>query len=201
MSVERQQIFVAAALGDSAVMQDEDFIAQLAQFSSLEQMSNIANGIETSNQWDFLQMQSLNNVLASNLIGREVEADFSGVYLDASNQPKISYTLDQTASEIEFEIRDSDNVLVATLSAENLTAGAHTITWDGKDSLGNRTDQGYYTIKAKATNAAGTSVETELGVTGVVTTVTYRDGSAYVLIDGTEIALGDIRSVGTPPED
>jgi flagellar basal-body rod modification protein FlgD len=182
-------------------MEDEDFIAQLAQFSSLEQMSNIADGIATSNEWDFLQMQSLNNVLASNLIGREVEADFSGVYLDESNQPKITYTLPQTAQEIKFEIRNSSGELVANMSAEDLVAGAHTITWDGKDSLGNRADAGYYTIKATAANAAGTSVTPKLGVIGVVSTVTYRDGSAYVMIDGTEIALGDIRSVGTPSED
>jgi flagellar basal-body rod modification protein FlgD len=182
-------------------MEDEDFIAQLAQFSSLEQMSNIADGIETSNEWDFLQMQSLNNVLASNLIGREVEADFSGVYLDESNQPKISYTLPQDAKEIKFEVRDSSGVLVANFGAEDLAVGAHTITWDGKDNLGNRADTGYYTIKATAANAAGTSITPTLGVTGVVSTVTYRDGSAYVMIDGTEIALGDIRSVGTPTED
>ena len=105
-------------------MEDEDFIAQLAQFSSLEQMTNIADGIETSNEWDFLQMQSLNNVLASNLIGREVEADFSGVYLDESNQPKISFTLPQDAKDIKFEVRDSSGVLVAKFGAEDLEVGA-----------------------------------------------------------------------------
>ena len=50
-------------------MQDEDFAAQLAQFSSLEQMQNIADGIKESNQWDLLQMQSLNNAMASSRFG------------------------------------------------------------------------------------------------------------------------------------
>ena len=76
-------------------MEDSDFIAQLAQFSTLEQMHNISEGIATSNKWDFLQMQSLNNVMASGLIGREVTADFSGLYLDATNQPVISFTLSE----------------------------------------------------------------------------------------------------------
>ncbi len=182
-------------------MQDEDFISQLAQFSSLEQMNNIADGIATSNQWDLLQMQSLNNVLASNLIGREVKADFSGVYLDTSTKPAVSFTLPEAADKVDFEIRDTSGVLVATVSADHLAAGANTITWDGKDSAGNRAKQGYYTIEATATRADASTFEPEMGVSGTVSTVTYRDGAAFVVIDGTEIALGDIRSVGTPALD
>jgi flagellar basal-body rod modification protein FlgD len=179
-------------------MEDENFIAQLAQFSTLEQMSNISEGIQTSNQWDFLQMQSLNNVMASGLIGREVTADFSGVYLDATNQPRISYTLDRDASEIRYEVRDEQGVLVATLDEENVEAGTGFIKWDGKDDLGNRVAEGYYTIKATATASDGSTFTPALEITGVVSTINYRDGAAYVLINGTEVALGDIRSVGAP---
>ncbi|MEW5794883.1 MAG: flagellar hook capping FlgD N-terminal domain-containing protein [Candidatus Zixiibacteriota bacterium] len=182
-------------------MEDEDFIAQLAQFSSLEQMNNIAEGIESSNQWDFLQMQSLNNVMASGLIGREVTADFSGVYLDSSNQPKISYTLSSHAAEIEFEVTDSQGNLVATITEKNIGPGAHTVRWDGKDNLGNRAPEGYYTIKAAATGSDDSAFTPTLQVIGVVTTITYRDGAAYVMINGTEISLGDIRSVGQPDND
>ena len=179
-------------------MEDENFIAQLAQFSTLEQMNNISEGIKTSNQWDFLQMQSLNNVMASGLIGREVTADFSGVYLDATNQPRISYTLDRDASAIRYEVRNEQGNLVATLDEENVEAGAGSIRWDGKDDLGNRMAEGYYTIKATATAADGSMFTPTLEITGVVSTVKYHDGAAYVLINGTEVALGDIRSVGAP---
>jgi len=78
-------------------MEDEAFIAQLAQFSTLEQMNNISDGIATSNQWDFLQMQSLNNVMASGLIGREVTADFTGIYLEDGSDSTISFALDKPA--------------------------------------------------------------------------------------------------------
>jgi len=179
-------------------MEDEDFISQLAQFSSLEQMSNIAQGIEASNQWDYLQMQSLNNVMASGLIGREVTADFSGVYLDSTGQPRISYTLDRDATEITFEVRDAQGGLVATLDENDVPMGAQSIRWDGEDDLGNRMPDGYYTITARATAADGTTFTPVLEISGVVSTVRYRDGSAYVLVNGTEVALGDIRAVGAP---
>lgn len=182
-------------------MDDENFIAQLAQFSTLEQMSNISDGIESSNQWSFLQMQSLNNVMASGLIGKEVTADFSGVYMDGTNQPTISFTLTKPASEIQFEIRDEAGDLVTTLTAEDVDLGAGSIKWNGKDSLGNLAPEGYYTISANATEASGATFTPSLKLTGIVSTITYRDGAAFVMVDGTEVALGDIRSVGQPGEE
>ena len=182
-------------------MDDEDFIAQLAQFSSLEQMNNIAEGIATSNQWDFLQMQSLNNVMASGLIGREVTADFSGIYVDDTNQPTISFTLSEPAAGIEFQIRDELGNLITRLTSENVSAGANSIQWDGKDSSGNKVAEGYYTVTAAAETDSGRTFTPRLEIVGVVSTITYRDGAAFVMINGTEVALGDIRSVGHPESD
>lgn len=180
-------------------MDDEDFIAQLAQFSSLEQMNNIAEGIATSNKWDFLQMQSLNNVMASGLIGKEVAADFSGVFLDGVNQPVISYTLSEPATEVELEVRNEAGDLVATLTAEDMEAGSGSIKWNGEDSMGNRAPEGYYTVSARATTYSGATFTPSLSLTGIANSIVYRDGAAFVVINGTEVALGDIRSVGQAP--
>jgi len=179
-------------------MNDEDFIAQLAQFSSLEQMSNIADGIETSNQWSYLQMQSLNNVMASGFIGKEVKAEYSDIYVDDSNKPVISYTTAQYASEIEFVISNSAGDVVATITEENVEAGTGSIKWDGKDSRGNRVEEGYYTVEAKARNASNVEFTPEMSLVGVVTNVVYRDGAAYLTVNGMELQLGDITSVGEP---
>jgi flagellar basal-body rod modification protein FlgD len=182
-------------------MEDEDFIAQLAQFSSLEQMQNIADGIETSNQWDYLQMQSLNNMMASGLIGTEATADFSGVYLDSTNKPKISFTLDDVATEVSFEIYDESGALIETLTVDNPDLGVNSVEWDGKDSRGNRAADGYYTIEATAYDASGNTFTPSLELVGTVTKITYRDGAAYVTINGTEVTMGDIKSVSGPEEE
>jgi len=180
---------------------DEDFIAQLAQFSSLEQMSNIADAIESSNQWDYLQMQSLNNVMSSNLIGREITADFSGVYYDGDSKPVISYTLDADAKKVTFEIRDGNGNLVRTLTAKDVEAGSATISWDGKNTAGNKVDEAYYSVGATAVDDDGNAIAPSLKLIGEVTGVTYRDGSAYLLVNGTEIALGDVTRISPVAED
>lgn len=177
---------------------DEDFIAQLAQFSSLEQMNNVAEGIAESNNLDYLQMQSLNNMMASGLVGTEVSADYSGIYLESGDTANIAYTLNNFASEVKFTIYDASGNAVTTLTANDVALGVHAIEWDGTDTLGNRMDEGYYTVEATAIDGDGTESTPELGLTGIVQKIFYRDGAAYLLVDDTEVSLGDIRSVGTP---
>ena len=176
-------------------MEDEDFIAQLAQFSSLEQMSNIAEAIETSNQWSYLQMQSMNNVMASGFIGKEVTADYTGLYYDGSADPAISYSIDQFADDMEFVIRDVSNTVVRRISLSDVETGSGTVDWDGTDTLGNKVEEGYYTVEVSATSASGSSFTPDLKLVGIVEKVVYRDGAAFLMVNGMELALGDIMSI------
>jgi len=177
-------------------MNDEDFIAQIAQFSSLEQMQNIAEAVNESNSLTYLQMQSLNNVMSAGFVGKDVQAVYDRVYVDADNAPRIAYTLSSYAGSVEFEISDESGDVVATIREEDLTAGRHTFTWDGKDDFGNRVPEGQYTIQAVATDASGATFNPDLLLTGTVEAVIYRDGVAYLKVDGIEILLGDITAIG-----
>lgn len=175
-------------------MDDENFIAQLAQFSSLEQMNNIAEGIKTSNQWDFLQMQSLNNVMAVGLIGREVKAEFTGVYVDSESTPTISFTTDKFAETIDFTITDEEGNVVVTITSDNVEPGVGSIVWDGRDTQGNTVPEGFYNVKATARNGDIT-FEPSLSLVGIVDMITYRDGAAFLRVNGTEIGMGDISAI------
>ncbi len=182
-------------------MQDEDFIAQLAQFSSLEQMTNIANGIAESNKWDQLQMQSINNVMAAGLIGKQVEASYDRVYYDGSDDSQINLTLERYAADVTITIRDAEGNAVVTLDDSNLPAGKHQLVWDGKDSTGNTVPEGAYSVEVKATDADGTTFTPKLGMIGTVEAVTYRGGSAYFRVDGMEIPFGDVSVITTAEDD
>lgn len=177
-------------------MDDADFIAQLAQFSTLEQMNNIAEGIATSNQWDFLQMQSINNSMATGLIGKDIKATYNGVYVDAINKPQITYTTDEFVTDVEFTVRDAAGNMIATLKDSNIEPGVNSIEWDGRDNQGNRVEQGYYTIEVSATNGSGQTIRPRLSLIGTVETIVYREGAAFLRVNGTEIPLGDVTAVG-----
>ena len=101
-------------------MDDEAFVAQLAQFSSLEQLQNMNNSLDNSLEWDYLQMQTINNTMATNLIGREVKASYNGVYLDGNNQPTISFNSPQYAQRVNVQILDINGSVVRTLTEKEV---------------------------------------------------------------------------------
>lgn len=179
-------------------MDDESFVAELAQFSSLEQMGNIADGIEQANQLSFLQSQGLNNVMASGLIGKEIKAQFSSIGLGASDKPAINFTLESAASKVTVMIKNAAGDVVRTMSAENLPAGVGQIAWDGKDDFGNRAAAGTYTVELSAKNPAGDKVKASLNLVGIVKQVVYRDGAAFLMVNGVQIGLGDVLGIGEP---
>lgn len=179
-------------------MSNEESIAQLAQFSTLEQMNNIADGIDKSNDLDFLQMQSLNNVMASGLIGKDAQASYNGIYYEHDKPAVINYNLSTNVDTVEFAIKDSNGNTVTTIKQHNLQSGVNSIEWDGTDVSGNRVDEGYYTIEATASRLDGTTFAPNLSLVGRVESVIYRDGGAFLRIQGTEIPLGAVTAIGEP---
>jgi len=182
-------------------MDDEDFIAQLAEFSSLEQMQNISGSLDESLEWDYLQMQTINNTMATTLIGREVQADYSGVYLGSNNTPDIYFTTDTYAKDINIKISDADGNVVRTISMSDIEAGDTKITWDGKDTSGERLDEGYYTIDVYGYDANGDSFDPSVFLQGAVTGIAYHDGAAYVKVNGIEISLSEIQAINEVESD
>lgn len=176
-------------------MDDADYVAQLAQFSSLEQMNNIANGIASSNDLDLLQMQSLNNVMASGLIGKEVKAEYEGFYVEEGIASTINYTTKKYAEEVTFVIKDLNGNTINTLTQNNVESGANALEWDGTDRQGNLVSDGYYYVDVTAKAADGSTFTPSLSMVGKVESVIYRSGSAFVKVNGGEIPLGDITAV------
>ncbi|MFZ1683211.1 MAG: flagellar hook capping FlgD N-terminal domain-containing protein [Candidatus Zixiibacteriota bacterium] len=174
---------------------DQAFISELAQFSSLEQMNNIATELSTANNYSLMSSQSLNNSLAAGLIGKTVKADYSGVYVETTKSSTISFTSDQAAASVEFTVKDTSGNVVTTFTKNDVQKGVNAATWDGTDSKGNAVATGYYTITAKATMAGGQTFIPSMSVTGTVSKVVYRDGASFVEINGAEISLGDIREI------
>ena len=176
-------------------MEDKEFIAQLSQFSSLEQLQNMNEAINNSLEWDYLQMQTINNTMATSLIGKEVKSNGNNLYLDDENLPTINYTNAEHAESVTIQIMNMDGTVIRTLTQEDIAAGSNTIEWDGKDDNGERAAKGFYTVSVTATNGDGEDFTPSTFIEGRVNGVVYRDGSAYLQVNGMEIPLADVTSI------
>jgi flagellar basal-body rod modification protein FlgD len=173
-------------------MQDQDFIAQLAQFSSLEQLQNMSGQLSNSTQWDYLLSQTINNTMAASIIGKSIQATTSEVYLPESDSAKINFELAGYADKVEIEICDKSGNPIRTIEETNVAEGDGEITWDGKDDLGQKVASGTYTVSIKAYDSDNNAVSANTLFKGKVDGVKYVEGSAYLMVDGLDIPLSSV---------
>ena len=96
-----------------------EFVAQLAQFSQLEQ------SVTQSKQLDIISMQMTG--LASNeavgLIGKEVTVSGDKISYDGIDSPTIGVSIESPAEQVTITIRDEKGDVVRTLEAGPQEAG------------------------------------------------------------------------------
>jgi flagellar basal-body rod modification protein FlgD len=165
-----------------------DFTAQLAQFSSLEQLYNINTQLETVS----LYQSSMNSTAAMNLVGKEVTVGGDGITVD-EDSVDISYNLAQDAGIVTVNIYDGEGSLAAVLEpgVEGQKEGNNTITWDCSNM-----ESGNYTFEISAVSASGDEIAVDTLLKGIVEGVTFEDGSPFLVINGQSVSFGDILSIG-----
>ena len=169
-------------------LDNAEFIAQLAQFSTLEGINNMESSLEMVND----QMQSINNFNASGLIGKEVKAYGNTISYNGSGTLDLDYELSEAASDVKITIYGEDGRAVRTLEFTNQPAGENIVAWDGKDYDGNQLPAGDYRFSISAKNEDGSSIDTEEMLIGTVDGVTFKDGVAYLMIGETSIPIKDV---------
>ena len=70
-------------------LEASDFSAQLAQFSSVEQLFNIEETLRASLDANYLLATSINNTMAATVIGKEVRAVGDSIYFDGESASGI----------------------------------------------------------------------------------------------------------------
>ena len=129
-----------------------EFTAQLAQFSSLEQLTSLNDSM------DNLVTSNANSDRFStlNTIGKTVAYN-SGSFNFTGDPVEIGYQLDGQASAVTLSLQQN-GVTLATVKGEELATGNHFISWDGKLANGNKAPVGEYDIVIEAKAATDESV-------------------------------------------
>ena len=157
-------------------MDSADFTAQLAQFSSLEQLENANTNLETliSAQTDMSSDQALSYIGKTVLAYGNIVNKTEGVMED------IQFELGENAEKVYIQIYDSEGNLVRNIEEGEMEMGTNSYSWDGLDSDGNEVDDGAYTFEVYGFDASEESIDTVWFIEAPITGVTYNSGKVYL---------------------
>ena len=173
-------------------MDAQDFSAQMAQFSSVEQMFNVNTNLENLQK----SQNAMANNSAVNLIGKNIDAPGNGVTLKSGKSPVLSYSLPKNASQVVVDIFDSAGIKVASLTENAQKEGVNSALWSGLNENGKPFPEGDYTFEVHAFDEEGNEMLAELFSAGLVTEVTYEDGVSYAIANGKKTPAAEINRVG-----
>jgi flagellar basal-body rod modification protein FlgD len=175
-------------------MENTDFIAQMAQFSSLEQLQNMNQSLQKGLGSDAELQSALSNNLATSLVGRTVEIPTVEVEFQGEGLTKIGYRLDEGTRSAQLQILDARGQLVREF-AINPSSRQGTIEWDGQSRLESEVPAGSYRILVLAKDAAGDAVKADALRPVTVDAVRYDGRGATIWADGEALSLSDLSGV------
>lgn len=193
------------------------FAAQLAQFSSVEQLSNISAAMTREAQQlaglssSLAQLQigqqvmtgelanRINLQAASALIGENVQVRDGSLEWSGSGTVPINVNLGANAREVEVTIRNAEGDVVRVIRTPPHAAGDMSLSWDGTDSDGAPLPAGSYTATVKALGDDGDAINAAPVRSGAVERVTIDQNGVSLWINGRRVAFNDLIAVTGPP--
>jgi len=174
-------------------MESSEFTAQLAQFSSLEQLFNINDNLEAIK--DTKDEQVPENLL--DYIGKEVRSDQNSIAVYNGKGSGVSYSLAEPGDVI-ISIFNSQGSEVRTIYQRDQESGEHDFYFDGQNNNGDPVPDGEYSFTVQAVDTAGSPIAVNSGLSGLVTAVTYQGNIPYLVVGDqlispqyiTEVSLG-----------
>jgi flagellar basal-body rod modification protein FlgD len=173
-------------------MKGTEFATQLAQFSSVEQLSNISSSLTESISANQVMTQSINNALASTMIGKSVKASSDSFNVTESGEMNLGYTVAKDAATVTVKIFDGAGTLVRTMTIAGAKQGDGTAVWDGRDDHGKKVAAGTYSFSVEAVDSAKTAITATSFVTGTVSGIRFKSTGTVFVVDGVEIPLSQI---------
>lgn len=161
-------------------VENAQFIAELAQFSQLEQS---AKQVKLLEQNIAAQAASLQFSMLP-LVGRDVRFNGAVVQLNKESVP-MQFSLNQDAASVGLTVLDEADRAIRTVALGPQRAGEHTVNWDGRDQNGNSAAPGTYKFAVSALDARGERISAATTSTMKVMGVRLLDGQPRVLVGNT----------------
>jgi len=175
-------------------MNSEEFAAQLAQFSSLEQLIEINDTLAGQEGMNTAVVEIMNASSALGVIGKEVLAAGQSVEVTGSGEESVTVGVGGTGGTGVLRILDENGKEVGTRELGYVGPGRQDISLgDAAEGL----DPGLYSYEVEVVDDAGNPVEVQTFSRVHIDGVRYGPGGP-VLISGTlEIPLASVVEVVT----
>lgn len=171
-----------------------EFVAQLAQFSSLEQLTTMNTNLEDNLASNTSMSEAVTNAMIVNYFGKEVTAETSSFIFDGESA-ELNFNLETAAQAGTIKVYDADGNVVKSSTLSGLEEGDNTIEWDGSTNAGGTADAGIYTYTLVLTDFNGDTVEFTQNYTGIVSGISYKDGKPNLNINGITVPFDKVNAI------
>lgn len=168
---------------------DTEFVAQLATFSSLEQLMSVNKNLAglATGQANLVNSQALT------LIGKDALVEAGGTVRVQHGKPDdIVYAIGAGASTATVKIVDAQGVVRRVIELDPKRAGRVDLGWDGRDGNGDLLADGEYEIRIEAKDASGEAVPAALWRSLPIDGVNFESGSVALVSGDREIPFDSI---------
>lgn len=167
-----------------------EFTAQLAQFTSLEQLYNINDNLKAVDtlSGEFGRMSALS------LIDRHVVVGDNTFSMDGDGA-NLGFDFADPVDSVTLYIRAEDGRSVAQVAVPGSGSGEQWAGWDGTDAAGMPLPSGKYTFTAVGKTRQGDEVQGRSLVESRITGADFSESPEKLLTDNGDIRITDITRV------
>ncbi len=173
-------------------MDTSQFSSQLAQFSTLEQLYNVNDNLQSIE--GIQKGDSKYQVI--DMIGKEVQAESNTLVLNNGNAAKGAFNLEAPADCMVHVLNDKGNS-IRDIYLGVLDSGSHDFEWDGFENNGALHTSGQYTYDVSAMSNDGQTVSVDKYIKGSVTGVNLNGDDPVIYINDTPLSMSQIVNVST----
>lgn len=176
-------------------LKSHEMAAQLANFSSLEQMQNMNRTLDEMKSGQ----KPSENFQALNLIGKAVSGDSSKVVRGMNDKDHdFKFSLPMDASEVTVKVRDAEGNIVRTYNLKGLKKGDNKLTWNGEDEKAMKAAPGEYQFFTEAKGSDGKKIAVKSDFDGMITGVSYSSEGPILHVGNQAIRFSDVKKITDP---
>ncbi|MEY3668465.1 MAG: hypothetical protein RL572_2005 [Pseudomonadota bacterium] len=175
-------------------MENEAFVAQLAQFSSLESMKAMQGAMETMSS-NMLQARLMDS---TSMLGRSVPSNSGTVIGGAGRVSQISADLPEGADSGRFVVRNAEGVVVFERAFGRQPASTLALEWNGVTAKGEEVPLGLYAVSVDI-QRAGQASAARVTTNELITAVRWDEDASGLVVEtetGKEINLAQLQRIG-----